>query len=133
MQVYLLDKNFDIVSVADQVTRLEVRRRFFSPGHISVKLPPHTIVPDSAYYVYCTDGRLSCGLIERRERLEDASVELAGRMLEALLERRIIKGECVYDGRVDTCVQDAVKNNAVLNRGIPYLEMGLSDSFSEKT
>ncbi len=132
MQIFLMNRDFDIVAVMDQAVRIEVRRKFFSPGSIRVKFPPHTVLPGEAYYVYCVSVNFYCALIERKERLEDGSVEVSGRMLEALLERRIIKGECLYDGRVDTCVFDAVKNNAILNRGIPYLQVSLADAFTEK-
>lgn len=131
VNVMLLNSEFEVSAVVDQVLSLSVKRRFFSFGTMELRLAPETIVPGSAYYIY--DGESGCcAIIDRNQRLENGEVVLSGRMLEALLGRRVIYGPCQYDGLVSECAFDAVKRNAIDNRGIPGLVLGSSDDLSEK-
>ena len=131
MQIYFLDEDFKIVFLTDKVTRLEVKRKFFSPGRVTVRLPSGVTPTGDARYVFVSISEGVCALMERKRHLEDGSLEISGRTLEALLERRIIKGECIYDDRADTCVLDAVRRNALNDRGLHRLEVVFSDDFEE--
>ena len=131
VNVMLLNSDFEVSCVMDSVQSLSVKRRFYSYGTMELRLAPKAVVPGSACYIY--DGESGCcAIIDRNQRLENGEVVLSGRMLEALLGRRIIKGPCQYDGLVKLCAFDAVKCNAIDDRGIPGLTLGSSSILSEK-
>lgn len=125
MEIYYLDENYKTVGMSDRLSELVTVRRYFEPGEISAVLPPeeYGAIPGSAVYMYDPQSG-ECAHITGRTVRKSGEVELYGRTLEALLEQRIIYGDKVYTGSIESAVRSAVSANAISARAIPHLQLG---------
>ena len=121
MEVYLLDSSFNTLCIIDKCITLEATKRFFSPGEFKMTL--EGILPvDSAYALYEPVSK-GCFVLERLEACGE-TVELSGRSLEALLEKRVLDGRGCYSGNAEKAVRLAFERNTSGDRSISGMILG---------
>lgn len=100
MNLYALDKNFNIVTIAIVYDNLQWNRRYYDFGDFSVQIPLDVYDPEWAYIG--TNDRPELGMIQKIQIIGSDStvVLLSGFFCEKMLDNRVVypryKGTAVY-------------------------------------
>lgn len=115
MELYFLDKDFNVVDFTDSFSSLVWSERFFDIGRFTVHFPRELFsrLADAVYVRSSPsdDGKIKCGRIEHISAESGGKCKLEGHLLECLLGDRIMSGSGVYSGTVTEAVCEAVSDN----------------------
>ena len=123
MEVFLLNKFFETFDVIDNCIKLNLTKRYFSPGDFTMTLYGDYGKLRSAAALYEPLSK-STFLIEKIEYGGEGMITVSGRSLEALLEWRVLSAKGKYSGNVEDVVRLAVASNTSGERGILRLALG---------
>ena len=131
-ELYILDKNFEIVGLIDGFTSLEWIRRCYSCGEFSLILQGSDRLSDlrNGSFIYRSDTAETAVIetITLEYKKNIITTCASGRMLEALLARRIIPSHVQLSGTAEDVIRTLISTNAVTDtaadRGIPTLSLG---------
>ena len=152
MELYVLDKNLDLIGVIDNFETLIWTRKYKEPGKFQLNLPAtadNISLMQDENIIYRKDD-LEGGIINHIEyTVSDKGEKLlaiTGNLITSYLSRRINWGTVNYSGRVDLLMQKIVTDNCISpsnsNRIIPLLEIvdtnytdtiNIQDSYSNLT
>ena len=133
---YFLKKDLTVSGIIRSVKEIDKYARFFSAGDIELSF--FGTVPQSSHYIYRVKTG-ECFIIDRYSYSFDEGGEklctLFGRSLEAILCDRVITGNEVYRGNMESSIRQLVSRYAIdCIDPIPSLvlgeELGLAHEFS---
>lgn len=145
MELYILNKDFEIIHFIDSYASLEWVRRYFEPGDFVFNS-----MADIETVWAMLNGRYiarkDCDtimMIEKIQPLKTSATEgntigIAGRSLEAILDRRIVWNQTNSKAgeTVEAFVRRLVTENCIspadIKRKIPRLKLGTLKGFTEK-
>ncbi len=125
----LLDADFSVCGIIEDYSELRWVRRYFSVGEFSLALPPGSRESTAgARYIY-NPGNGETAVIEEQRISTDAAGRrlqlLSGRMLESLLDLRVINNIADVNGNAETAARALVTKYAITGaRKIPRLTLG---------
>ena len=133
MELYVLDKNLDLLGVIDNFETLIWTRKYTEPGKFQLNLPAtedNIILMQDENIIYRKDD-VEGGVIDHIEYTVsdkgEKKIAVSGKFVTSYLSRRINWGTINYSGRVDLLMQKIVKDNCVspaqYARKIPLLEI----------
>ncbi|MBU5487029.1 siphovirus ReqiPepy6 Gp37-like family protein [Clostridium sp. MSJ-8] len=133
MELYILDKNLDLLGVIDNFETLIWTRKYTEPGKFQLNLPAtedNISLMKDENIVYKKDD-VEGGIIKHIEYSVsdkgEKSLVVNGNLTTSYLSRRINWGTIKHSGRVDLLMQKIVKDNCISpnnsNRIIPTLEI----------
>lgn len=135
MEAYILNKNFEIVSLLDSYTSFIWTDRYYGAGDFEVYIPASVENINRfkiGYYLWNRDSEHMM-IIEDRKITSDIetgnNLTVTGRSLESLLDRRIIWNQTVIKESSDQSFQNGIKK--ILNQNVisPSLEKRRIDNF----
>lgn len=143
MEIVVLNKELESIAIIDAFESLIWTDRYCESGDCELYLPAtafNVTVLQEDYYLYQSGS-------ERLMYVEDIEIEtdaengnhmtVTGRSLEALLERRIIWGQRVLRGDIQTVIGTLLNENVIspsdTNRKIPYFSFQRNDDPSIPT
>ena len=129
MDLYFLNDSFGLTDgPVDGFTSVVWSERYFETGTFTLHFPRamYARLADAAFVRTAeSDGQILCGRIDYRGIGEDGDCELSGRLLEAILDERLLVGRGTASGTVTDCVRtvltDALGDDIVL--GEPLLSI----------
>lgn len=145
MELYILNKDFEIIHFIDAYTSLEWVRRYYEAGDFVFNS-----VADAETVMAMLDGRYivreDCETIMMIEKIlplktsatEGNTISVAGRSIEALLDRRIVWNQTntTAGETVESYIRRLVTENCIspadTKRKIPRLKLGQLKGFTEK-
>lgn len=133
MELYVLDKNLDLLGVIDNFETLIWTRKYTEPGKFQLNLPAtedNISLMQDENIIYRKDD-LEGGVIDHIEYTVsdkgEKKIAVSGKFVTSYLSRRINWKTINYTGRVDLLMQKIVKDNCVspaqYARKIPLLEI----------
>lgn len=120
MELYFLDKDFNVIrGPVDEFTSAVWSERYFECGSFTLHLPRELFREvNTAVYARTglENGHVKCGRIEyisvgMEDGADTEDCEIGGRLLEALLDDRIITGKGCVRGDMTSAVISAVREN----------------------
>ena len=143
MELYILNKDFEIVGMIDDYISVEWARRYYEPGDFVIKIPATIEMVSllkSRYFIAREDDDMICQ-IEKREIITDEdsgnTLTISGRSIEKLLAQRIIwqQSNSQAGETAEEFVRRLVKENVVEpcdeKRKIPGMKLGELKGFHE--
>lgn len=133
MELYVLDKELNLIGVIDNFETLIWTRKYTEPGKFQLNLPAtedNISLMKDENIIYKKDD-VEGGIIKHIEYSVsdkgEKSLVVHGSLTTSYLSRRINWGKVNYSGRVDLFMQKIVKDNCISpsnsNRIIPLLEI----------
>lgn len=133
MELYVLDKELNLIGVIDNFETLIWTRKYTEPGKFQLNLPAtedNISLMKDENIIYKKDD-VEGGIIKHIEYSVsdkgEKSLVVHGSLTTSYLSRRINWGRINYTGRVDLLMQKVVKDNCISpsnsNRIIPLLEI----------
>lgn len=125
MNVYVLDKSFNVVSVIDEYISIIWTRRYFTYGdfelYLSAKKSNLEILQAGYYLVrdkdISGDELHNVMIISKREIKTDIesgdNMIVSGYCLKSLLKRRVIANQTTLSGSVENCITQLVVENII--------------------
>lgn len=133
MELYVLDKNLDLIGVIDNYETLIWTRKYKEVGKFQLNLPAtedNIILMQDENIIYRKDD-VEGGVINHIEYTVsdkgEKQLTITGNFITSYLSRRINWGTINYSGRVDLLMQKLITDNCISpsnsNRIIPLLEI----------
>lgn len=135
MNLYLLNKDLDVIDVIDTYKSLIWTSRYFSPCDFELYIPASEKMLNElkhGHYLVRESDLTQAMIIENIQI--DTSVEesnfliVSGRCLKSILYRRVIWDQTVLNGDIETCIRhlvnDNLVNSTVADRNVSNLILG---------
>jgi len=158
MELYIYDRNLEMVGIIDTASDVIWHRRYFTSGDFEIHTPATDITLEliKKQYIIKKSDSVEFGIIESLilEQREDGEyIKASGRFGSSLLGRRIIMERTTLNTTVEEAMRELVYNNAidisglllfsdtllfsddllfVANRSIPKLELGDVNGYTEE-
>ena len=132
MEIFFLGEDFaPVAQPVDAVESLVWTRRYFACGSFSMKLAPGAPCDVRAvkYVLNSSSGEVA-GV--DRVLWSEGAFTLSGRMLESLLDRRVVVGTAYMTGPIETLVRIVVRQNLLDARILPRFKMGEEQKFPDR-
>lgn len=115
MELYFLNEDFSLIDgPIDEMTSVKWRERYFSCGSFEVRFP-RSILPrlEGVSYIRsgAEHGTVKCGRIEYIETDTDGGCVAGGRLLESVLDSRVVRGRGYIEGTLSNAVTSVVAAN----------------------
>ena len=119
MEIYILNKRFEMVSIVDSYTSLIWTDRYYKAGDFEIYIPTSRenldkFVPD--YYLWDRDSDHMM-IIENIKTTSDIdegnNLTVSGRSLESILERRIVWNQTEISGSFQNCIKRLINENVI--------------------
>lgn len=128
MDLFLLDKEFQICGIIDDFSSLVWNRKYYECGNFTLQTKIDKFYDiKSAKYLYCKDF-VETGIIEAIKIKESESiVEASGRFLESILSKRVIDSTKYFKNEItEDIVRDLITDLAIndTTRKIAKLKLG---------
>lgn len=128
MDVYIYNKNYELVAVCDDYESLIWNVKYNDVGDFELCVPANSVAVKylrEDYYIEIEDSDRTM-IIEKYEPLTDAengnTIVYSGRSLESILDRRIIWNQTVVSGKTGSAIQNLFDScfgsNASANRKV---------------
>ena len=136
MDLLLLDEDFEVCAIIEDYYSLEWKRRYWDAGTFRLDMSPEKLAEAKvARYVYHC-GNDETAIINRLYFGQNGdgsrSLVLQGRMLEILLDDRVIEATELLDGTLESSLTALVKKYAMTGeRALPRLECEAAHGFDD--
>lgn len=144
MNLYVINKTFEIVGVIDAYTSLIWTTRYYSEGDFEIYLAAEKDKLDlfqEGFYIVREADMTSSGefknvmIIQNREIITDAesgdNLIITGNDLKSILRRRVIVNQTLLNGEVSACIRRLIYENVInptdANRTISNFTLGSND------
>jgi len=147
MDIYVLNRSFDIVGVCDDYKSCIWTTRYFTPGDFELYLPATDdnilLLKEDRYVVrdkdITADTYKNVMIVEKVQittSVEDGNfLTVTGRCLKSILSRRIVWRQTVLSGRLETAIRQVVAANAINadlpERNVERLYLGQIKGFTD--
>lgn len=141
MELYVFDKEINLIHVIDNFTSLIWTRRYYKTGEFELHI---ALTDDNIKYlksgnIIYKKGDTEAGYVETRQiELNDEGNEtliIKGKFLTNYSNRRINWGQLVFNGTSENLMRKLVNDNCInpgnINRKMPLLELGQIKNFTE--
>lgn len=130
MEIYILEQNLDRVGTLDNYESFIWETKYNEVGAFQLNCSIEYFgLLKTDRIIQCTEDLKHNGIIEHVLKVTNddgsESLQIKGRMAEALLDRRIVKGSYAYESQQPSeIVADMIRKNAIEDRPIFNLEIG---------
>lgn len=141
MELYIFDKDLNLINIVDNFISLIWTRKYYGPGEFELHLP---LTQDNIKYlkrenILYKKGDNEAGYIETRQiDLDEEGNEvltIKGKFLTHYTDRRINWGQLLFNGKSEVLMRKLVNDNCINPsnsvRKIPLLELGILKNFTE--
>lgn len=114
MELYFLDKNFEVMDIIDESSSVVWSEKFHAIGTFKLRFPRRYVprVKNAAYVrTSFADADVRCGRIERLSVSDDGDCVLSGHLLEVLLGDRVVAAKGSMSGQLGECILSIVEQN----------------------
>lgn len=119
MDLYIANTNFELVGVIDSYTSLIWTERYSDCGDFEIMISANDKNVDilqNGYYIKRTDTD-RVGIVEKKTTQTNEEtgnyIIVSGRMLESILDRRIVWQQTTLNGSINECVRRLLLENAI--------------------
>lgn len=125
MNIYVLNKNFDVVGVVDDYTSVIWTTRYFTKGDFELFLSASKsnieLLQKDYYLVRENDVKSNCYknvMIIRNIQIQTDEEQgdnliVTGYCLKSILTRRVIVNQTILNGRVENCIKQLINENII--------------------
>ena len=152
MDIYVLNRNFEILDIYDKYESIIWTTRYYTAGDFELYILANDenikLFKEDLYLVRDKDIVQNDGILEYRNVMIIEKVQITtsldegnhliitGRCLKSILSRRIIWQQTTLSGGVETCLRNIIDKNAInpsiAARKIVQLQLGIIKGFTTK-
>lgn len=143
MELYVLDKEFEIIGIIDSASSVIWTERYYDAGDFEIYIQANTKYINLFkldYYLLRMDSNM-VGIIESINVTTDVEngdyIIVCGRDLKSIFDRRIIWNQVNFSGKTEIILRQLINENVISpsaeERKIPGVKLGSMKGFTEET